>query len=232
MLYSGIQKGATLIHPPSGPLAHEVRRDISEIVAEGRAVRLFWVRAHAESRETSVQTSSPGAPPSPRRRQRNMIGFRCRMRKGVEKSYRVLRDIEMTSHMAQTLTGHGGFAQYLFKFKLRDSPHCACDPAKIQDVLHVLEDCDMFLRKRAALEAGIGVAISRRHFPEILDDAIYQRAKQGMRAIREVITATHRHSQYQRSHQCVVSLLGKNRISAKRYRGVVEGEHGDGRGLL
>ncbi|GBP51310.1 Putative 115 kDa protein in type-1 retrotransposable element R1DM [Eumeta japonica] len=50
-------------------------------------------------------------------------------------------------------------------------PHCACDPAKTQDMLHVLEDCDMFLRERAALEAGIGVAISRRHFPEILSDA-------------------------------------------------------------
>ncbi|GBP48765.1 hypothetical protein EVAR_32785_1 [Eumeta japonica] len=29
------------------PLAYEARRDISEIVAKGRAVRLFWVRAHA-----------------------------------------------------------------------------------------------------------------------------------------------------------------------------------------
>ncbi|GBP22762.1 hypothetical protein EVAR_13553_1 [Eumeta japonica] len=28
------------------PLAHEARRNISEIIAEGRAVRLFWVRAH------------------------------------------------------------------------------------------------------------------------------------------------------------------------------------------
>ncbi|GBP19503.1 hypothetical protein EVAR_102050_1 [Eumeta japonica] len=28
------------------PLTHEARRDISEIVAEGRAVR-FWIRAHA-----------------------------------------------------------------------------------------------------------------------------------------------------------------------------------------
>ncbi|GBP24894.1 hypothetical protein EVAR_14228_1 [Eumeta japonica] len=28
------------------PLVHEARRDISEIIAEGRAVRLFWVRAH------------------------------------------------------------------------------------------------------------------------------------------------------------------------------------------
>ncbi|GBP00024.1 hypothetical protein EVAR_74356_1 [Eumeta japonica] len=29
------------------PLAHEARRNISEIVAEGRAVRLFWIRAPA-----------------------------------------------------------------------------------------------------------------------------------------------------------------------------------------
>ncbi|GBP08155.1 hypothetical protein EVAR_2941_1 [Eumeta japonica] len=74
--------------------------------------------------------------------------------------------------MAQTLMGHGGFSQYRFRFKLRDSPHCACDPAKIQDVLLVLEDCDMFLRKRAALEAGIGVQIVRRNFTEILEEAI------------------------------------------------------------
>ncbi|GBP98225.1 Putative 115 kDa protein in type-1 retrotransposable element R1DM [Eumeta japonica] len=109
------------------PLAHEARRDISEIVAEGRAVRLFWVRAHA-----GIAGNEGRAPPSPRRRQRTMTGFRCRTRK------------EMTSHLAQTLTGHGGFSQYLHRFKLKDSPYCACDPAKIQDVLHVLEECQCF----------------------------------------------------------------------------------------
>ncbi|GBP17603.1 hypothetical protein EVAR_12310_1 [Eumeta japonica] len=65
---------------------------------------------------------------------------------------------------------HGGFSQYLFRFKLRYSPHCACDPAKIQDVLHVLEDCDMFLRERAALEVEIDVLIVRQNFPGILED--------------------------------------------------------------
>ncbi|GBP60538.1 Retrovirus-related Pol polyprotein from type-1 retrotransposable element R1 3 [Eumeta japonica] len=90
----------------------------------------------------------------------------------VEQAYRVLRDIDMTYQVVQTLTGHGGFApQYLFRFRLRDSPHCACDPAIIQDVLHVLGDCDMFLRERAALEAEIGIQISVRYFPEILNDA-------------------------------------------------------------
>ncbi|GBP03239.1 Glycine N-methyltransferase [Eumeta japonica] len=48
----------------------------------------------------------------------------------VEQAYRVLRNIDVTYQVAQTLTSHGGFAQYLFSFKLRDSPHCACDPAK------------------------------------------------------------------------------------------------------
>ncbi|GBP91972.1 Putative 115 kDa protein in type-1 retrotransposable element R1DM [Eumeta japonica] len=87
----------------------------------------------------------------------------------VEQAYRILRDIDMTSQVAQTLTGHGGFAQYLFR--LRDSPYYACDPVKIQNVLHVLEDCDMFLRERAALEAEFGVQTSGRHFLEILGDA-------------------------------------------------------------
>ncbi|GBP46653.1 hypothetical protein EVAR_86905_1 [Eumeta japonica] len=68
----------------------------------------------------------------------------------------------MTSHLAQTLTGHGGFSQYLHRFKLKDSPYCACDPAKIQDVLHVLEECPMFLRgvwhwkrRLASLSGGV-----------------------------------------------------------------------------
>ncbi|GBP28858.1 Retrovirus-related Pol polyprotein from type-1 retrotransposable element R1 [Eumeta japonica] len=88
----------------------------------------------------------------------------------VEQAYRVLRKTEMTSHLAQTLTGHGGFSQYLHRFKLKDSPYCACDPAKIQDVLHVLEECPMFLRERVALETEIGVIVGRGEFPAIVCD--------------------------------------------------------------
>ncbi|GBP26266.1 hypothetical protein EVAR_16120_1 [Eumeta japonica] len=72
--------------------------------------------------------------------------------------------------MAQILTGHGGFAQYLHRFKLKDSPYCACDPAKIQDMLHVLEECPVFLRERVALETEIDVIVGRREFPIIIED--------------------------------------------------------------
>ncbi|GBP20381.1 hypothetical protein EVAR_14630_1 [Eumeta japonica] len=72
--------------------------------------------------------------------------------------------------MAQTLTSHGGFMQYLLMFKLRDLPYRACDPAKIQDVLHDLEDCDMLHRERVVLKTGIDDRIARRNFPEIMED--------------------------------------------------------------
>ncbi|GBP40616.1 hypothetical protein EVAR_41696_1 [Eumeta japonica] len=58
----------------------------------------------------------------------------CRGKHGV------LRQIDMTSPFAQTLTGHGGFAQYLFRFKLKDPTYCARDPTKIQDVMHGTRD--------------------------------------------------------------------------------------------
>ncbi|GBP17912.1 hypothetical protein EVAR_7905_1 [Eumeta japonica] len=74
------------------------------------------------------------------------------------------------SQVAQTLTDHGEFTHYLYRFELRDSPYRACDSAKIQSVLHVLEDCDMFHRECVALKVWIDVRIARRNFPEILED--------------------------------------------------------------
>ncbi|GBP14791.1 hypothetical protein EVAR_75387_1 [Eumeta japonica] len=90
----------------------------------------------------------------------------------VEQAYRILGKIEMTSQLAQTLMGHGGFARYLYRFKLQNSPYCACDPAKIQALLHVLEDCDMFHRERVALEAEIDARITRQNFPEIMEEIV------------------------------------------------------------
>ncbi|GBP56310.1 Glutathione S-transferase 2 [Eumeta japonica] len=66
----------------------------------------------------------------------------------MEQAYRVLLQIKMTSQTAQTLTGHE------------------------QDVLHVLEECHIFLRERAALEAEIDITVGRQKFPEIMENLV------------------------------------------------------------
>ncbi|GBP34173.1 hypothetical protein EVAR_30725_1 [Eumeta japonica] len=154
-------------------LAHESGRDISEIVAEGRAVRLFCVRAHAgiagNERADDLARRVALTKKTAVDYDRFLLSHAKKVIRAASLEEWQQRYAERST--AQTLTSHGGFAQYLFRFKLRHSPHCACDPAKTQDVLHVLEDCNMFLRERAALEAEIDVQVSGRHFPEILGDA-------------------------------------------------------------
>ncbi|GBP46674.1 Retrovirus-related Pol polyprotein from type-1 retrotransposable element R1 3 [Eumeta japonica] len=88
----------------------------------------------------------------------------------VKEAYRILSGVGMTPFLAQALTGHSGFAQYLHRFKLANSPYCACAPDKTQDLLHVLEECPIFLKERAETEVGIGVRILRENFPDLLND--------------------------------------------------------------
>ncbi|GBP14733.1 hypothetical protein EVAR_9635_1 [Eumeta japonica] len=156
----------------TGPLAREARRDISDIVAHAAltkktaadydkfplsyAKKVIRAASMEEWQERYAEESTGEI-------------TKCFFPR-VKQAYRVLRKIEMTSQIVQTLTEYGGFAQYPHRFKLKDSTYYACDPAKIQDVLHVLEECPMFLRERIALEMEICVIVGRREFPTIIDD--------------------------------------------------------------
>ncbi|GBP24700.1 hypothetical protein EVAR_15907_1 [Eumeta japonica] len=162
-------------------LVHEARRNISEIVAEDRAVRLFWVRADVkiagndcadELNRRATITKSMAAdydrfPLSHEKKVKISIRAvsleewqqryteessseitKCFFPQ-VEKAYRVLRKIEMMSQVMQTLTGYGGFARYLYRFKLRTHSTAPVTSPK----------------------AGIDVWIAWRNFPEILEDS-------------------------------------------------------------
>ncbi|GBP08801.1 hypothetical protein EVAR_71225_1 [Eumeta japonica] len=149
------------------PLAHAARQDIMDIVAKGREVRLLWVRAHADTagneradelarnaalkRKTAVDydrfllsyaKKAIRAASLDEWQQRYTERSTGEITKcffpQVEEAYRILSQFMMTPLLAQTLTGHGGFAQYLNRFKLKDSPYSACTSDKVQDVLHVL----------------------------------------------------------------------------------------------
>ncbi|GBP72315.1 hypothetical protein EVAR_90411_1 [Eumeta japonica] len=79
----------------------------------------------------------------------------------VDEAYKILSRVQLTPFLAQTLTEHNGFAQYLHKFKLKNSPHCACAPDNVQDLLR-------FLKERSETEAGAGVEIVRLNSPTLL----------------------------------------------------------------
>ncbi|GBP68188.1 hypothetical protein EVAR_23339_1 [Eumeta japonica] len=168
------------------PLAHAARRDILDIVAEVGSA-LVWVRARGTAGNERADELARNA--ALKRRQRTMIVFRCRspkrlgrrvwtsgkeIRRGstgditsaslVKEAYGVLSRVSMTPLLAQTLTGHGGFAQYLHRFKLASSPYCACARTRLR-ICCVLEECPIFLKERAETEVGIGVQILRRTSP-------------------------------------------------------------------
>ncbi|GBP43535.1 Retrovirus-related Pol polyprotein from type-1 retrotransposable element R1 [Eumeta japonica] len=86
----------------------------------------------------------------------------------VKEAYGILSRVRMTPLLAQTFMGHGEFAQYLHRFKLPNSPYCACAPDRIQDLLHVLEECPIFLKERAESEVDTSVRILRDNFPDLL----------------------------------------------------------------
>ncbi|GBP63825.1 hypothetical protein EVAR_48083_1 [Eumeta japonica] len=148
------------------PLTH-ARQDIMDIVAEGREVRLFWVRGtHGYRGKRAIRAASLDEGKQGYTERDTGEITKCFFPR-VKEAYRILSRFMMTPLLAHTLTGHGGFAQYLNKFKLKDSPYCAPSD-KVQDVLHVLEECQSSVESDAETENG-----RRRHsyeawFPGLL----------------------------------------------------------------
>ncbi|GBP34375.1 Putative 115 kDa protein in type-1 retrotransposable element R1DM [Eumeta japonica] len=120
----------------------ENRHDLPEIVTEDRAVCLFW----------AVDAGIAG------NERANELVKQAVLAKKTEADY----DRFPLSYAKK----------YLCRFKLRNSLYCVYDPAKIQNVLHVLDECGMFLRKRMALKTRIDVQNTQRHFPKIMENPI------------------------------------------------------------
>uniref|UniRef100_A0A2S2P488 Reverse transcriptase domain-containing protein n=1 Tax=Schizaphis graminum TaxID=13262 RepID=A0A2S2P488_SCHGA len=59
-------------------------------------------------------------------------------------------------HLTQVLTGHGGFGQYLHRFKKREDPRCVDCQIDVDDAEHTIFHCDRWWRQRRELEVRIG----------------------------------------------------------------------------
>jgi len=67
---------------------------------------------------------------------------------------------EVNYQLAQMLTGHGCFREYLYKHKHVEDPDCLYCKGKPENARHVLTECRRFIEERQSLEAIIGGPIT------------------------------------------------------------------------
>ncbi|GBP30212.1 hypothetical protein EVAR_94520_1 [Eumeta japonica] len=76
----------------------------------------------------------------------------------------VVKGREMTPFLAQSFMGHSRFAQYAYKFKLKNPSYCTCAADKTQVILHVLEQYSIPLKEYVEIKTGTSVRIVIQNF--------------------------------------------------------------------
>ncbi|XP_063835567.1 uncharacterized protein LOC135084759 [Ostrinia nubilalis] len=184
-------------HGSLHPLAVETRKNLRTALAQGKAVSLFWVKAHAglPGNERADELAKEAALSLKRKpdydkcpvshvrkllRDTTLDRWNSRYLDGDTASitkvflpdaiqaYKFVRKIGPTGMLTQILTGHGGFSQYLNRFKCRDNPSCACDPAREETVVHLLTECPIHNRERFDLENRLDLTVNKENLHTLL----------------------------------------------------------------
>ncbi|CAK1585006.1 unnamed protein product [Parnassius mnemosyne] len=85
-------------------------------------------------------------------------------------AYHIIRKLDIDPEIVQVITGHGGFSEYLYRFKCKESPACACDPEREETIMHLLTECPIYSRQRIDLELEIGIKISKDNVHKIISN--------------------------------------------------------------
>lgn len=183
----------------SHPIAFQVRRNIIKIIEKNRKLNLYWIRAHvgvpgnerADELAKAAALLNKTAPAYDRcpasyikreiRREtiqkwsrRYVDGESAGVTKlflpDVITAYCQLSKIKLTPLFVQVITGHGGFSQYLHRFKCKSSPACICDQNIEETIEHLLVECPKYVRMRSDLEIRLGKDITKATFCEMLSN--------------------------------------------------------------
>jgi ribonuclease HI len=179
-------------------LAFEARENIRRALEQGKDVSLFWIKAHAglPGNERADQLAKEAASLSRRKsdydlcpvsfakrhiRADTLCEWDRRYTSGTTASvtkmffpdvftaYRLSRKIRAIGVLTQVLTGHGGFAQYLNRFKCRASSSCICDPECEETVPHILFVCPANESDRYEYERKMDAKIERDCMVELIE---------------------------------------------------------------
>lgn len=183
------------------PLAVDARINIKKSLDAGKRIDLYWVKAHVQikeneradqlTKETALEKGiAPNYAKCPvsfvKRRIRNLSvdEWNQRYKSGstaavtkmffpdVEKACQIMKSIKVEKVVTQMLTGHGGFSEYLNRFKCKEDPSCTCAEGVPESVAHVLFECPVFAFERYCLEQKLGCKIYSSIANEILSNKI------------------------------------------------------------
>lgn len=170
------------------PLAVTAREHLRTASLQNKAVTLFWIKAHAgiEGNERADELAKAAAGGSKRRPDYDLCPvsfvrgvirdatldewnerYKAETTASVTKiflpdakrAYSVVRKFEATSVRTQIMTGHGGFSEYLTRFRCKENPACICDPEKSETVLHILFDCPVHSGERYKIEQELSLKL-------------------------------------------------------------------------
>ncbi|KAL0809899.1 hypothetical protein ABMA28_011376 [Loxostege sticticalis] len=188
-------------HSSLHPLAVESRENLRKAFIQGKDVSLFWIKAHAgllgnERADDLAKEAALGLKRKPdydrcpvsfaKRtiRYRSIVEWSDRYAKGetaattklffpdAGDAFRLIKKIKPAGLLTQILTGHGGFSQYLHRFKCGESPSCDCDPAMEQTVPHLLVHCPVYDKLRFEFEQETNEKIKVNNFSELISNKI------------------------------------------------------------
>ncbi|XP_063617206.1 uncharacterized protein LOC134790367 [Cydia splendana] len=179
------------------PLAVKTRDTIRNCMLQNKSVSLFWIKAHAGlqgneradvlAKEAALKSKKKPdyelCPVSFIRRKIRMDTidewdrrYRAGETAAITKlffpnatgAYRVVRKIGACKTTTQLMTGHGGFSEYLNRFKCKENPSCVCDPVKEETVPHILFECPVFSIDRHNIEQELNVKMSAENIPSLI----------------------------------------------------------------
>lgn len=182
------------------PLVKAVRETLEQLKAEERELRFFWIRAHIgtpgnERADELAKVAAYGTEEvidynkiplsyvKRRIREESVKKWQARYSTSqtgkttktffpdVKNAYSILRKIEVTPTLCQAFTGHGGISEYLFRFKLKDSPACECDPEISETVEHIIVECPRFSALRMDTEYQVNKDIHINNLHILIADA-------------------------------------------------------------
>lgn len=179
------------------PLAVEARDNLTTSSHQNKIINLFWIKAHAgfEGNERADKLAKEAAMNNKKRpdydlcpvsyvrryartatldewNRRYVSGQTASVTKiffpDAVMAFRLIRKMKIDHVITQILTGHGGFSEYLNRFKCKENPSCICDPQKIESVPHLITECPVYAAERYDIEAQIEENISLANLNKIM----------------------------------------------------------------